>query len=181
MREISLHILDAAENSISAGSDYLRIAIEESIRFDMLYIHIVDNGKGMGADVLESAHNPFFTTKPNKMYGLGLSLFKVSAEHCMGSFLMKSKEGVGTEIEAIYRHSHMDRMPLGNVEDTIASIIIAKPDINLVYTHSYEDKKFSFETRDIKNILGGVSISDPSILSWLREFIRGNIAALKSD
>ena len=47
MKELSLNVLDVAQNSISAGATLVTIETIEDAAADRLYINILDNGKGM--------------------------------------------------------------------------------------------------------------------------------------
>ena len=58
MREVSLHILDIAQNSITANSDSLRIAIIEDLKKDRLLIKIKDDGDGMDSEVVKKVIDP---------------------------------------------------------------------------------------------------------------------------
>ena len=49
MEDISLHILDIAENALKAGATRIEIHVIEDIKNDLLKVQILDNGKGMDA------------------------------------------------------------------------------------------------------------------------------------
>ncbi len=51
MEDLSLHILDIAENSIAAGADKIQLKIVEDIKKNLLTVEITDNGKGMDEEV----------------------------------------------------------------------------------------------------------------------------------
>jgi signal transduction histidine kinase len=171
MRELSLHILDIAQNSIVAEASEIRIAIIEDLVKDKLIIRIKDDGRGMDEGTLEKVVDPFYTTRTTRKIGLGIPMFKANAEGCNGNFMIKSELGVGTEIDAEFQHSHIDRVPLGNMAETIITIIQANIKIDLIYTHSYNDKKFTLKTRDIKKTLGDLPIDNMDVLLWLRGYI----------
>ena len=115
--------------------------------------------------------DPFYTTRTTRKVGLGIPLFKTSAEGCDGFFEIKSQMGVGTEITAVFKHSHIDRVPLGNMPETIVTIINACDKMDLVYTHTYNQHSFTLNTKEIKKLLDGVSINNLDVISWLREYI----------
>ncbi|GAH73739.1 unnamed protein product, partial [marine sediment metagenome] len=58
MREISLHILDAVQNSIEADANKIYIKIREDYNQDKLIIKIEDNGKGMTPEFLKDVLDP---------------------------------------------------------------------------------------------------------------------------
>ncbi len=171
MRELSLHILDIAQNSIKAEAECLRIVVIEDIEADKLTIKIKDDGTGMDSDTVKKVIDPFYTTRTTRKVGLGIPLFKTSAEACDGFFEIKSQLGVGTEITAVFRHSHIDRVPLGNMPETIVTIINACDKMDLVYTHTYHQQSFTLNTKEIKKLLDGVSINNLDVITWLREYI----------
>ncbi len=171
MRELSLHILDIAQNSIAAEAETLRIAIIEDLFKDSLTIKIKDDGTGMDAETVKKVIDPFYTSRTTRKVGLGIPLFKLSAEQCDGMFDIKSQLGVGTEIIAEFKHSHIDRVPLGNMTDTLITIINASDHMNLIYTHSYNGNCFTLNTKEIKKLLDGVSINTIDVIKWLKEYI----------
>lgn len=180
MRELSLHILDIAQNSIVAEADEIRIAIIEDLEADRLAICIKDDGKGMDAETLRKVVDPFYTTRTTRKVGLGIPMFKQAAEQCDGSFSITSDLGVGTKIVAEFKHSHIDRMPLGNMSDTLITIINSSDKIDLNYTHEVNNEKFTLCTRDIKKTLGELPITNLDVLIWLRDYIKENLEEIYS-
>lgn len=172
MRELSLHILDIAQNSIVAEAKTLRIAIIESIKKDRLVIKMKDDGRGMDEETVKKVTDPFFTSRTTRKVGLGIPLFKASAEQCGGYFEIFSQLGIGTEIIAEFQHTHIDRVPLGNMPETISTILNVCDDMDLIYTHCFEDKKFTLNSKEIKKLLDGVPISNLDVIQWLREYIK---------
>ncbi len=175
MRELSLHILDIAHNSIAAKAETLRIAIIEDNANDLLIIRIKDDGKGMDETTLKRVVDPFYTTRTTRKVGLGIPMFKVAAEQCGGTFEIKSQLGVGTEIDAEFQHGHIDRVPLGNMTETIITIIMANIDMDLIYTHDINGRKFTLNTKDIKKTLGDLPINNMDVLMWLKSYIHENL------
>ena len=171
MRELSLHILDIAQNSIKAEAECLRIVVIEDLVADKLTIKIKDDGTGMDSDTVLKVIDPFYTTRTTRKVGLGIPLFKISAEQCDGYFDIKSQLGAGTEIIAVFKHSHIDRVPLGNMPETIVTIINGCDNMDLVYTHTYNGATFTLNTKEIKKLLDGVPISNLDVITWLREYI----------
>ena len=98
MEDLSLHVLDIAENSIAAGASHVEIRVRESRREDRLSIEIIDNGRGMSEDMLQKATDPFFTTRTTRRVGLGLSLFEQAAKRAGGEFKIASCPGAGTKV-----------------------------------------------------------------------------------
>lgn len=178
MKELALHILDIAENSIKAEADKLTIKIIEDTEENIFKIIIKDNGKGIENEILENITDPFITTNRKRPVGLGLSLFKAAAQRCSGHFKVDSNKD-GTIVKADFTHNHIDRAPLGDIAESIISIIIWNPEINLTYRHQYNEKSFVFNTKEIKTKLKEVSICEAKILNWLKNYIKENVKEIR--
>jgi signal transduction histidine kinase len=135
MEDLSLHILDIAENSIRAHAKNVKIVILENAEDDLLTLTIEDDGEGMDGRTKENAVNPFFTTKQGKKTGLGLAFLSQSAEEANGTLKVESEPGKGTRIQATFRLGHIDRKPFGNLNDTIKCLKIAHPEIHITFNH----------------------------------------------
>jgi len=172
LQELSLHILDIVENSIIAGARNIGIKIQEDLDKDQLSIEIRDNGKGMDKEVVEKVLDPFFTTRTTRNVGLGLSLFAEAARKSNGNFSISSTKGEGTTIQATFQHSNIDRQPLGNIVDTMVTLIIGNPEINFSYYHKKDNLDFSLNTLDIKNTLNGVPLDNPEVVRFIRGILK---------
>ncbi|KXG77077.1 ATP-binding protein [Thermotalea metallivorans] len=181
MRELSLHVLDIVQNSIAAEATFVEIYIEERTKDDVLIIKIMDNGRGMDKEFLKKVTDPFVTTRKTRKVGLGISLFKAAAERCNGCFAIESELNVGTTIEAAFERSHIDRAPLGNMAETMVSLIIAQDQVDYLYKHVLDHKEFVFDTREIRKILGQVPLSQWEVLDWVKNYIQEGLAAIKKD
>lgn len=171
MKELSLHILDITQNSIRAQAKLVELFIVESTANNELTIIIKDNGCGIPADRLENITDPFVTTRTTRKVGLGLSLFKAAAEGCGGYFEISSTQGVGTKVVASFRRDHIDRVPLGNMADTILTMVMSFGLADLIYEHDYNNQLFVFNTQEIKATLEVESLNEPDILNWIREYV----------
>ncbi|MGI6161539.1 MAG: ATP-binding protein [Christensenellales bacterium] len=178
MKEIALHILDIAQNSIAAGATLIEISVDEQAQRDMLAINVRDNGRGMSADMLSSVESPFSTTRTTRRIGLGIPLFKAGVEAAGGDFSIESEVGKGTLVTARYRLSHIDRPPLGDMAQTVSAIIAGREDVDYIYRHSVGEKDFVFDTREARNLLAPVSLGQPEVVVWIREYISEGINEL---
>ncbi|MBZ4663901.1 MAG: ATP-binding protein [Caloramator sp.] len=174
MRELSLHIMDIIENSISADATLIELYIVEDVFKNTFTIKIKDNGKGIDEEMLKNITDPFVTSRTTRRVGLGLSLFESTCLRCNGSLKVYSKVNVGTEVVATMEHSNIDRPPLGKIEETVVTVLL-NPSIDLVYEHIYNDKKFVLDSREIKKILGSDEINTPEVLLWIKDFIKENL------
>ncbi|MCX7706798.1 MAG: ATP-binding protein, partial [Anaerolineae bacterium] len=144
MRELSLHILDALQNSLEAGATLVELTVDEDLAADRLTIVIRDNGRGMDEATLARVTDPFFTTRKTRHVGLGIPLFKAATERCNGDFVITSAPGKGTTLEATFQHSHIDRAPLGDMVGTLLSFILGGTcDVRYVHRRRQENKETS--------------------------------------
>jgi hypothetical protein len=172
MKELSLHILDVAENGIVAEADLIRICVDENHLENRLIIVIEDNGKGIPDIMLDRITDPFVTSRTTRRVGMGLSLFKAAAERCGGSFSIESEPGKGTCVRAVFQYDHIDRAPVGNMVSTIVSLIAGYPEIDIDYTHMYDGRDFTFDTRELRAELEEVPLNEPAVLQHLRHAIK---------
>ncbi len=178
MRELSLNILDVAQNSITAGASLITIEVNENTTDHTLLIGIYDNGKGMSEEQVRSVVDPFFTTRTTRKVGMGIPLFKMAAEQTGGKLEIKSELGVGTEVRAYFKTDSVDFTPLGDVASTIQMLITMNTDRDFLYKHSVDGKEFVADTREIKEILGDVPLDTYEVSQWLIEFIKENTEVL---
>ena len=148
MEELSLHILDLAQNSLAANASLVSIRVEEDTRSDILKITVLDNGHGMDANTLSRAFDPFFSTKGKKI-GLGLSLFRELARQCGGECTLISQPMAGCCVTAWFVRSHLDLPPLGDMAQTIYCLLVCYPFADIDYRHSLDERQISFDTRKI--------------------------------
>ena len=178
MRELSLNILDIAQNSISAGAPLITIQVSENTIDHTLLIGIYDNGKGMSEEQVKSVIDPFFTTRTTRKVGMGIPLFKMAAEQTGGGLEIKSELGVGTEVRANFKTDSVDFTPLGDIASTVQMLITMNTDRDFVYKHMVNEKEFIADTREIKAILGDVPLDTYEVSQWLIEFIKENTEVL---
>ena len=175
MKELSLNILDITNNSIKAKADKIDITVTESAIKNTLSISIRDNGCGMDQEFLTRVTDPFVTTRTTRKVGLGIPLFKQSAEDAGGSFHIQSEVGVGTETVATYQLNHLDRPPVGDMASTMISLIQGNDQIRFVYTHQTDLGTFVLDTDELRAQLEDIPLSTPEILIWIGDYINENL------
>lgn len=181
MTEISLNVLDVAQNSVRAGASLIEITVAADSVSDRLTITLSDDGCGMSEEQLRSVTDPFFTTRTTRKIGLGIPFFKQSAELTGGSFEITSTVGVGTKTEAVYVLSSIDRMPLGNMSQTIHSLVTLNTHIDFLYTYSADGKSFALDTREFKEILGeDADFAAPEVSAFIMDYLKENHAEVSS-
>jgi hypothetical protein len=172
MEDLSLHLLDLAQNSISAGATLIEISIQDGLEKGQKWVVIRDNGKGMGQEQINRVTDPFYTTRTTRKVGLGIPMFKASAEASGGQLQITSQLGRGTTLKALFISDHIDCIPLGNMDETITALIFMNPEVDFVYTHESDGKKFVLDTRQVKKLLGEVNIADPEVINWIKVYIK---------
>ena len=178
MKDLSLNVLDVAHNSISAGAGLIQITVREEN--DLLVISIKDNGCGIEPEMLKTVTDPFTTSRTTRKVGMGLPLFKLAAEQSGGELTIKSTVGVGTEVEASFLTSNIDCPPLGDMGSTTALLAGAlKEGMELVYERIRDGKSFVFDTREIKAVLGDISLSEPEVQEWIRGYVNEQEGSLQ--
>lgn len=179
MKELSLHILDIVQNSIRANANLIQITIMEDILENIFKIIIEDNGSGIEEDMLKQITDPFVTTRTTRKVGLGLSLYQAAAEAAGGSLSIRSEVGVGTVVEAVFLHNHIDRQPLGDMTQTMESLIMGNPLIDFVYRHKKDGAEFLLNTVQIRENLGSsVSLDQFEVIDWIKEYIKEGLAQI---
>ena len=175
MKEISLNILDIAQNSIKAEARDIKIEITETD--DKLTFSISDNGVGMKPDFLKEVENPFKTTRTTRPVGLGIPLLKMAAEQTGGSIRITSrhinehKDTHGTTTEATFFKNHIDTVPLGNIVETVVTLIQCNPQIDFLFTHEINTKKVILDTKELKTVLGDVPLNNIEVILWIKEYL----------
>lgn len=179
MKDLSLHILDIVQNSISAGASLIQTEINENPEKDTYVLKIMDDGKGMNNETLQKAMDPFFTSRTTRNVGLGLPLLKQNAERTGGSFSLLSKPGEGTIVKATFGYKHIDRLPLGDIGGVMALLSSANPALDFTYSHHSAEGDFEFDTREVKTELDGLSISHAEVNRFMKEMINENVKSIE--
>ena len=181
MIELSLHIMDIVQNSLTAGATRVEILIEESVEKDRLSIEIRDNGKGIPPEMVSRVTDPFVTSRKTRPVGLGLSLFKEAAERCGGGMEVHSEMGRGTRVLVRFQLDHFDRAPLGNIGETMGVLITGNPPVDFVYEHRVEGNGYRLATSEMKKVLGSVPLADPAVFEFVRHDIEEGLKRIGAD
>jgi anti-sigma regulatory factor (Ser/Thr protein kinase) len=181
LRELALHLLDIAENSVAAQAKNITLSVVEDLAHDRLRMAVQDDGKGMDAEMVARVVDPFVTSRTTRKVGLGIPLLKEAAEACDGFLRIESAPGKGTILTVEFQHSNIDRMPLGDVAATVLSLVVAFPDIHWRFVYQVNEKIFEFDDQPIKDNLEGISLTEPEVLTYLRTTLKSGIAELFQD
>lgn len=168
MQELSLNILDIAENSVKAGAALITIDVCYRTAEDKLTVTITDDGCGMDAETVRKVTDPFYTTRTTRRVGMGLPLWKMAAEMTGGSMTVQSEPGIGTTVTAVFCVSHIDRLPLGDLPQTMTTLIGGSPQRDFVLRFAYDDRHFTVDTREVRAVLGEeIPLSEPEVLGFI--------------
>lgn len=186
MREIALHILDIAENSVAAEASTVQLSVLEDLHADRLFVSVQDDGKGMDAETAAKVIDPFVTSRTTRKVGLGIPLLKAAAEACEGELKISSTPGEGTTLDVAFKHSHIDRMPLGDLAGTVLTLVVAYPKVHWIFKYQSlptqpgsERVEFLFDDQPIKEELGEVPLTEPEVLTFLRTYLEQGVACVQ--
>ncbi len=173
MQDLSLHLLDIIENSVRANARKIKIRVIQDQAMNKLRLIIEDDGRGMDEVTLGMAQDPFYTSKEQReiKVGLGIPLFKQNAELSGGDLSIKSEPGFGTVITADFELDNIDRMPLGNLKDTLLGSIVGHPEVDfsvkLISRQHGREQSFHFDTAAIKEELGSIPLTYPDVIEYI--------------
>ncbi len=177
MKELSLNILDIAQNSLSAGAKNVSIEICETAD-SKLTLTITDDGCGMSEEMVRNVTDPFCTSRKTRKVGLGIPLLKLAAEQTGGFLEINSKTAAefpdshGTRVKAEFRTDSIDFTPLGDIISTIIVLIQGNPNVDFIYKHVKFGAEVSLSTSEMREILGeDISLSDFEVLEWVRNYL----------
>ena len=180
MKDLSLYILDITMNSVRAGAIRTEILLNEEN--NVLSLTIKDNGCGMTREQVEHLSDPFFTTRKTRKVGLGVPFLRMLAEMTGGSVSVVSKpesegEGHGTTVTATFHTDHIDFIPLGDLVETVLTLIQGSPDIDFLFSHKTEQREVRLDTSEMREILGGdVPLNSYEVLGFIKEFLTDQYA-----
>ena len=183
MKELSLNILDIAQNSLKARATKVTVEIEEDENF--LSFTITDNGCGMTEEFLKNVTNPFTTTRKTRKVGLGLPLLKMQAEMTGGSFSISSRseteyEDHGTAVTAKFNKDSIDYIPLGDIIGTLCVLVQGIGDVELDFIHTTPRGEVTLSTEEMRAALGDdVPLDLPEVMAWVREYLIESYSLVK--
>ena len=176
MRDLSLHLLDLAQNSITAGASLVsvRITVDGT---GMLEMTLKDDGKGMSPELLKQVTSPFATTRTTRKVGLGIPMMAENAEKAGGALKIESTVGRGTELTVTMDTANIDCLPLGDLAGTLLSLILTNPlSPDFLFEGKTKNGECSFDTREVRSALGSdIALNEPEVAAWLKEALEEEI------
>lgn len=176
MKELSLNLLDIAENSVRAGASLTQLLITETA--DLFIMEIIDNGCGMTAEILTGVSDPFYTTRTTRKVGLGIPLLRLAAEQTGGELSIESISEKdddirhGTSVKAVFHKHHIDFTPPGDLVSTVVTLIQGHPETDFTFLHKLQNKSVGIDTRELREQLGDVPLNNYEVIRWIDEYLR---------
>ena len=175
MRDLSMHILDIAGNSVRAGASLIEVSLMEYPENDILVLTVKDNGCGMDKETMVKAMDPFFTSRHTRKVGLGIPLLQQNTQQTGGNVHIESEPGKGTLLTATFTRSHIDRPPMGDLAGTISLMVSGNPHTDFCFMHRINTHEYVFDSRVVKSVLDGVEITRPAVIKFIKEMINENL------
>ena len=172
IEQVIINILEnAVQHAVGMTSLWLRVFVIGG----KAIFEIQDDGCGMDAEFVKRVTDPFTTTRTTRKVGMGIPLFKMAAEMADGTFSITSEKGVCTTVTATFVLDHIDRAPLGDLADTVVTLIGGECRSDFVFDVRVNGKGFVFDTRELKAELDGVPVGEPEVLVFVRDMIKENL------
>lgn len=175
MKNIADHILDIAENSIRAQASKVEILLSVNTSLNLIKLSFVDDGKGMSEELIERIKDPFFSTRKERRIGMGIPLLMQNSEMSGGEVIIQSLEGESTIVVATFEKDNIDRPPMGDVADAIYFLASSHTSTRFVFTFTYDDETFVWDTDEVKAVLDGLPLDAPELKAPLMEMLSSNI------
>ncbi len=179
MEDLAMQMLEIIMNSIHANARKIRIEITDSERDDSVAMEIADDGRGMNQALLQRVADPFTTTRTTRKIGMGVPFMKGLTEQCGGSFDIKSVLGEGTVVSASVQRDHIDLPPMGDIGEMIMYAIQANENTDIELYYTTDNDRFVFSSSEVRQQLEGISLVEPDVLLWIKEYINEGITHAK--
>lgn len=178
MKELSLNLLDIAENSVKAGATLTQLLLNETDT--ALTMTVEDDGCGMTEETVKRVADPFYTTRTTRSVGLGLPLLRLEAEQTGGRLEITSRHQEaypdchGTRVTAVFCTDHIDCPPLGDVISTVVTLIQGHPNTDFLFRHCRPiGEPIELDTRELRQILGEeVPLDSYDVLQWIQGYLQ---------
>ena len=122
-------VTDIVQNGVESGADLVELFISENPDTPGrgFSFTVRDNGKGMTAEELEKAKDPFVSDgikHPRRRVGLGIPFLIQTAESTGGMWKIESRKGKGTEVKARFNLDNPDTPPVGDIPEMLRSAML---------------------------------------------------------
>ena len=144
---------------------------------------VKDDGCGMSDEILKTVENPFYTTRTTRKVGLGIPLLKMAAEMTGGSVKIVSSTDAathGTTVTAVFYKNHLDFTPLGDIKETVVTLIQGHPDTDFLFVHQTPLGEVKLDTRELRVVLEGVPLDTYEVIVWIKEYLNEQYELLEN-
>jgi hypothetical protein len=179
-------VTDITQNGAESGADLVELSVSETMDSSgkgEFRFSVKDNGKGMSADEMKRAQDPFVTDgikHPHRKIGLGLPFLIQTAEQSGGGWKMSSTKKTetetrgGTEISAWFDLGNVDTPPVGDVPGMFRTVLLFPGPAEVVIKRALEtpDRRLDYEARktELAEALG--DLEDTQSLILLGQYLR---------
>ncbi len=175
MKDIAMHLLDIARNSIDAKARNITVSFFVHNKEGTLFIIIQDDGCGMGKELVKIVTDPFTTTRKSRKVGLGLPFFKMNAEQTGGWLEIKSELNKGTQVKALFNITNIDCVPMGDMAGAVTLLISGNPGVNFKFEFKTQSDQYLIGTQEIQIALEGTDVNQPKVMMLIKEMIEENL------
>jgi hypothetical protein len=168
-------VADITQNAAESGAALVELEIRETPG-EFRFI-VKDNGKGMDAEQLKRALDPFVTDgikHPHRKVGLGLPFLIQTAEQSGGGWDVKSEKQVGTRVTAFFDKNNVDMPPVGDLPGMFRTVILFSGPQELVIhrisSGGEEDNDYELRKTELIDVLG--DLEDAGSLILLDQYLR---------
>ncbi len=172
MDELSLNLLDIVQNSIHANATLITINVIDHQQMNCIGFEVIDNGCGMTDEQVSKVIDPFYTTRTTRTVGFGIPFLQQLADETDGELKLSSVLNSGTKLSLKLKKDNIDVPVMGNLADTLFTIIQANQTIDFYFKYLDDVHEFIFDSKEIKEILDGVDINSPEIILWIKDYIK---------
>ena len=67
---------------------------------------------------------------------------------------------------------HIDFIPLGDMVETVKTLIQGAPEINFTFIHRFSEGEVKLSCEELKAVLGDISLAEPDVLIWIDGYLR---------
>lgn len=181
MNDLSMHILDIIQNSVSAGAARVTLTVDENPAADLLTVVVGDDGRGMTREQVSRLEDPFFTSRLYRKVGMGIPLLAQTAAQSGGYVHIDSELGKGTVVSAVFGYSNIDRPPLGDVANVFMITAASHPEMDFELVYRFEGEEFSICTEEIRSVFGNGALRNLTIVKKVEEMLKENIAEIRNS
>ena len=101
-----------------------------------------------------------------------------AAREAGGMFRIESELGKGTKVTATFQYSHIDRKPLGSMIETMTTLLLGNPELDISYSHQKEGKTYTLSSQALKERFKNQSLAGSEVIQWLKRHLKEGLAQI---